>query len=133
MIGLGIGVNIKGSEALFGPELITTGWNTVGLAWWNTHDANWSGDGSALISNNNGFLVKGITWYHAKSYLVVSTAVVTSGYYRIYDGADYTGSDICYESKTYSKIYSPPYDGNITINSWAFVGQITALSIKEIL
>lgn len=122
------------SIAMLGVEKIGATWNAAGGAWWNGgFDAGWSGDGSKLSCNGSAAFVTRYTfWTVGKTYRIITSAVRTSGsLLPPYNGTTVsqpnivttTTTNVLYiTAATYMCIYSPN-----------FVGDITALSIKEVL
>ena len=119
---------------MLGVEKVTgTGWMTAGLAWWSdSHPANWTGDGTKLISNgSNGDLAKSGFWTTGKTYRTKTTHIINSGsLYGPYDwstgGFDHTVSGNATE-------YHVPTTAYISMRSVLLNGTITAFSVKEVL
>jgi hypothetical protein len=114
------------------PSLAT--WAASGLAWWNgAKDANWSGDNSKIISNASGFLARGGFWNTTKTYKTSITQVGTGYLSSPYGGGSLPGYNL--NSGTFIRNYTPDSTALwlYSYSSPAFDGNVTAISIKEIL
>lgn len=123
------------TEASLGAELVGATWNAVGGAYWDIQfDASWTGDGSKLISNGTGEAKRNNFWEVGKQYRIRLSITVTSGVLYVYNGYRYdlvyytTGTHVWFYEPNYTTGFNP-----LDLFGNAFVGEITELSIKEVL
>ena len=129
-IGIGIGLPFKRQGERLGPEL-ATGWNTS--AWWDSVAVGWTfTEGvSASCDGTSGFLTKNGFWTASKTYRVVITNIRTSGNLRPpYDGG---GTFEVINTTTTTTYDTTPTGPSMFIYSQSYDGDVTALSIKEVL
>jgi uncharacterized protein (TIGR02145 family) len=131
---MGLSVRLVRDVNSLGSEMVNQSlWCAVNLsAYWNYVGANWSGDGSKLISAGEpGLPLQKINfWQIGKTYRVVVEVDYISGWFEIFDGLTYTFYITSSGIFTYD---ITPGTTGLYLDSSSFYGDILFLSIKEIL
>ncbi len=126
----------ESSITMLGAEMVDqVAWSEASHTYWNTFGTGWSADGSKLTCDGStSYIGRNAFWVVGKSYKVISSCVVNSGWYRVYNLSNYTGASVCSVTGTFTAIYTVSIGAvNMGIYSWAFNGNITSLSIREVL
>ena len=109
-------------------------WAAVGLAYWN-NKSNCTGTGTKITITGGGvYLRKSSFWDNAKKYRVKTTWVVNSGTVNNFYVSVLNG--VISASGEYTTYYTPGSSAGVKdceAYSTAFTGELTAVSIKEIL
>lgn len=128
------------SVAMLGADLMPAAstWAnaTVETYWAAAHPANWTGDGTKLISDgNSGTLTKWNFWESGSKYRIKITTQRTAGAGYVtgpYDGNTFNGYLETDVSATFTTYYTAGSVG-IYIESGSYTGVITGLSVQKIL
>lgn len=124
------------TQPVLGNEMIDqVAWCAVAHTYWNWFYSGWSADGAKLSddgSNANNILGKSVFWEIGKLYKVIEIVNVTSGVIQKFNDFSVGSLPHISVSGTYSYRYIPS-DIKIACNPANFVGQITGLSVKEII
>jgi hypothetical protein len=121
-------------RAVYGPELIDqVTWCDATMSFWSSKGANISGDGTKLIfAAGSTNCYKSNLFAARKVYRCELTIVRTSGtIYALYNGS--TGAIVASASGSYSKYTTYSVLSPCFLASTPFVGEVTALSVRELL